>query len=76
MQFLLSNSKVIFLNFCIRKYFLLFFAEFKLLMFQNIIVKIWEKLDQRNLLKNGTETVQQQDSSPTKLRAVRTYIWR
>ena len=44
-------SKVIFCNFCQRKYFLLFFAEFELLMFYNIIVKISEKLKKWNLLK-------------------------
>ena len=44
-------SKVIFWSFCLRKYFLLFFAEFKLLMFHNNIVKISEKLNKRNLLK-------------------------
>ena len=44
-------SKVIFFNFCLRKYFLLFFAEFELLMFHNTIVKISEKLNKRNLLK-------------------------
>ena len=44
-------SKVIFWNFCQRKYFLLFFAEFELLMFYNNIVKISEKLNKWNLLK-------------------------
>ena len=44
-------SKVIFWSFCLRKYFLLFFAEFKLLMFHNNIVKISEKMNKRNLLK-------------------------
>ena len=44
-------SKVIFWSFCLRKYFLLFFAEFKLLMFHNNIVKLSEKLNKRNLLK-------------------------
>ena len=44
-------SKVIFWNFCLRKYFLLFFAEFELLMFFNNIVKISEKLNKWNLLK-------------------------
>ena len=34
------NSKVIFWNFYLRKYFLLSFAEFELLMFHNNIVKI------------------------------------
>ena len=38
-------SKMIFWNFCLSKYFLLFFAEFKLLMFHNNIVKISEKLN-------------------------------
>ena len=40
-----------FWNFCLRKYFLLFFAEFKLLMFHNNTVKISEKLNMWNLLK-------------------------
>ena len=44
-------SKVIFWNFCLRKYFLLFFAEFELLMFHNNIVKISAKLNKLNLLK-------------------------
>ena len=43
-------SKVIFC-FCLRQYFLLFFAEFKFLMFHNNIVKIPEKLNKRSLLK-------------------------
>ena len=38
-------SKVIFWNFCLRKHFLLFFAEFELVMFYNNIVKISEKLN-------------------------------
>ena len=45
-------SKVIFFyNVCLRTYFLLFFAEFALLMFYNNIVKISEKLNKWNLLK-------------------------
>ena len=44
-------NKVIFWNFCLRKYFLLFFAEYELLMFHNNIVKISEKLNKQNLLK-------------------------
>ena len=40
-----------FWNFCLRKFLLLFFAEFKLLMFHNNIVKISEKLNKRNLVK-------------------------
>ena len=43
--------KVIFWNFCLRKYFLLFFAEFELLTFYNNIVKISEKLNKWNVLK-------------------------
>ena len=43
-------SKMIFLNFCLGKYFALFFAEFKLLMFHNNTVKISEKLNKQNLL--------------------------
>ena len=42
-------NKVILWNFCLRKYFLLFFAEFELMMIHNNIVKISEKLN--NLLK-------------------------
>ena len=44
-------SKVIFWIFCLRKYSLLFFVEFELLMFQNNIVEISEKLNKQNLLK-------------------------
>ena len=44
-------SKVIFWNFCLRKYFLFFFAEFELLMLHKNIVKISEKLNKQNLLK-------------------------
>ena len=44
-------SKVIFLNFCLRKYFLLSFSKFKLLIFHNNIMKISEKLNKQNLLK-------------------------
>ena len=44
-------SRMIFLNFCLRKYFLIFFAEFKSLIFHNNIVKISEKLNKQNLLK-------------------------
>ena len=51
-------GKVIFLNFCISKYFLLFFAEFKLLMFHNNIVKISEILNKQNLLKICLPTLQ------------------
>ena len=36
-------SKVIFWNFCLRKYFLRFFAEFEILSFYNNIVKISKK---------------------------------
>ena len=44
-------SKGIFWNFCLRKYFLFFFAEFELMMFYNNIVKISEELNKRNMLK-------------------------
>ena len=44
-------SNVIFWNFCLRKYFLFFFAEFELLTFYNNIVEISEKLNKWNLLK-------------------------
>ena len=42
-------SKVIFWKFCLRKYFLLFFAEFELLTFYNNIVKISENLNKWNV---------------------------
>ena len=42
---------IFFLNFSLRQYILLFFAEFELLMFRNNIVKISEKINKRNLLK-------------------------
>ena len=45
-------SKVIFWKFCLRKYFLLFFAEFKLLVFHNNVVKISEKIEQAELVEN------------------------
>ena len=45
------SKKIFFFHFYLRKYFLLFFVEFKLLMFHNNIVKISEKLNKRNLLK-------------------------
>ena len=38
-------------NFFSKKLFLLFFAEFKLLIFHNSIVKSSEKLNKRNVLK-------------------------
>ena len=45
-------SKAIFWNFfCLRKYVLLIFDEFELLMLRNNIMKISEKLDKWNLLK-------------------------
>ena len=46
------DSKVIFGDFCLRKYFLLFFAEFALLMFYNNIVKISEKIEQVVFVEN------------------------
>ena len=46
-----SIVKWFFFNFCLRQYFLLFFAEFELLMFHNNIVKISENLNKGNLLK-------------------------
>ena len=48
---IVSYSKVALWNFCLRKYFLLFFSEFKLLMFHNNIEKISENLNKQNLLK-------------------------
>ena len=44
--------KVIFLNFCLRKYFLFFFAELELLMFHRNTVKISEKNEQVELVEN------------------------
>ena len=44
-------SKVIIWKFCLRKYFLLFFAEFELLVFHNNIVKVLENLNKWNLWK-------------------------
>ena len=40
------------MNFCLRKYFLLFFVEFELLMFNNNIVKISEKNEQVELVES------------------------
>ena len=46
-------SKVFqFWNFCLRKYCLLFFAEFKYLIFHNRIVKISEKIISKTRLYN------------------------
>ena len=44
-------SKAIFWNFSLRKYFFffVFFAEFELLMFQNNIVKISEKMNKQDV---------------------------
>ena len=48
-------STVIFWNFCLRKYFLIFFAKFELLMFYNNTVKISEKKkEQAELVENLT----------------------
>ena len=52
-------SKVIFFNFCLRKYFLLLFAEFELLIFHNNTVKISEKW------KSGTLKICLQVTYPT-----------
>ena len=41
--------------FSLRKYVLLFFAEFQLLMFHNNIVKISENLNKRVLLKTSLQ---------------------
>ena len=56
-------SKVIFLNFCLRKYFLLFFAEFELLIFYKNIVKISKKLNKWNLLKICLQVTYPTDSA-------------
>ena len=45
------NSKVNFRNFCLRNVYLVFFAEFELLMFHNNIMNISERLNERDLLK-------------------------
>ena len=45
-------SKVIFWNFCLRKYFLLFFAEFKLLIFHNNLGENFRKIEQVELVEN------------------------
>ena len=55
LTYAISIVKWFFFNFCLRKYFLLFFAEFELLMFYNSIVKISEKLNKWNLLKIGLQ---------------------
>ena len=48
-----AYSKVICWNFCPIKYFLLFFAEFELLLFHNNIVKkIRKKNEQAELVEN------------------------
>ena len=60
-------SKVILSSFCLRKYFLLFFAEFKLLMFHNNIVKISEKLNKRILLKICLEVTYPTDFSKIRI---------
>ena len=41
-----------FWNFCLRKHFLLFFAEFELMMFYNNIVKIFRKIEQVEHFEN------------------------
>ena len=51
----LTDFSIIFWNFCLKKYFLLFFAEFELLMFYNNTVKISELnscTDQAELVEN------------------------
>ena len=44
-------GKVIFWNFCLRKYFLFFFVKFEFVMFHNNIVKFQKKINKKNLLK-------------------------
>ena len=52
LTYVISIVKRFFWNFCPRRFCLLFFAEFELLMFHNKnIVKISEKLNKRNFLK-------------------------
>ena len=50
LTYVMSIVKWFFLNFCRRKYFLLFFAEFELLMFHNNTVKVWENKKKAKLL--------------------------
>ena len=45
-------SKMIPWNFCLRKYFSLFFAEFELLLFHKNIVKIFKKHEQVEHVEN------------------------
>ena len=52
LTYAISIVKWFFWNFCLRKYFLLFFAEFELLTFYNNIVKISEKIEQVELGEN------------------------
>ena len=52
LTYAISIVKWFFEIFCLSKYFLLFNAEFELLMFHNNIVKISQKLNKQNLLKN------------------------
>ena len=54
-------SKVIFFIFCLRKYLLLYFAEFQLLMCHNSIVNISENLNKLNLLKICLQVTYQTD---------------
>ena len=52
LTYAISIVKWFFCNFCLSNLFLLFFAEFELLMFHNNIVKISEKIEQLKLVEN------------------------
>ena len=52
LAYTIYHSKEICWSFCLRKYVLIFFAEFKVLMFHNNIVKILEKNEQAELIEN------------------------
>ena len=51
LTYAISTVKWFFWNFCLRKYFLLFFVEFESLMFHTNIVDISEKMNKRKLLQ-------------------------
>ena len=51
LTYAISREKIFSGIFDLGNIFLFFFAEFELLMFQNNIMKISEKLNKRNLLK-------------------------
>ena len=55
LTYAISTVKWFFFIFCLRKHFLLFFAEFELLTFHNNIVKILEKRNKQTLLKSASK---------------------